>query len=131
MIESALQQEAKAFFDGFVAAFATFDGELIARRYLSPYSALHVDGSVDVLSTAAEVGGYFQRIVDRYHARGCRACRYADLGIVAVGTRSVFATVRWDLLREDGTTLSSWRESYLLTRAGDRLRIFSSVDHAD
>jgi hypothetical protein len=110
-------------------AFASFDGKEIARRYQSPYLALHADGKADCFHSAAEIAAYFQRVVDDYHRDGCRSCRYRDLEVVPLGRRSALATVTWDLLREDGTPLTSWRESYNLTRMGDSLRVVASVDH--
>lgn len=130
-ISPSLQQAMTRFFDDFVEAFRHFDGALIARRYLAPYSALHAGGVIDLLATPDDIGRYFQRIVERYHADGCRACRYADMALVAVGTQSAFATVTWDLLRGDGSVLGSWRESYGLTQTSAGWRIVSSMDHAE
>ena len=113
-----------------MVAFRSFDGSVIARRYLTPYLALHANGKVDCFQSAAEIGAYFQRVVDEYHGSGCRSCRYRDLEVIPMGARSALATVTWDLLREDGTALTSWRESYNLTRVGDSLRVVASVDHA-
>ena len=125
-----LERAARWFFDEFVAAFASFDGSVIARRYQSPYLALHADGSIDCFDTPAQIAAYFQKVVDDYHREGCRSCRYRDLEVMPLGSRSALATVTWDLLREDGAPVTSWRESYNLTRVGDSLRVVASVDHA-
>ena len=126
----SLSSELTSFFDDFVAAFGTFDGDRIAGRYRPPYLAVHTDGSQQVFSDQSEVGRYFQRIVDDYHGKACRACRYGDLEAMPLGSRSALATVTWDLLREDGSVIASWRESYCLMRTEDGWRICSSVDHA-
>jgi hypothetical protein len=47
MSDPELQRTAAGFFDEFVEAFRSFDGDKIAARYLSPYSSLHADGSID------------------------------------------------------------------------------------
>jgi len=124
-----LRDEVAAFFDAFVLAFRSFDGATIAQRYLSPYSALHTDGSIACFASAAQIAHYFQSVVDRYHAQGCRSCRYKALEVVPVGTNCALATVTWDLCRKDGSVISAWRESYTLARNGGMLRIFSSIDH--
>lgn len=129
MEDSDLTNASALFFDEFVEVFSTFDGSQIARRYMTPYSALHSDGTIDCFSTHEDIASYFQDIVDHYHRSGCRSCRYRDLEVVPIGTRSVLGTVTWDLLGEDGTVLSSWRESYNLTRMENSLRVFASVDH--
>lgn len=126
---SDLGQAMARFFDEFVDAFRHFDGPLIAQRYLAPYSALHAGGAIDLLTTPADIGDYFERIVAGYHAEGCRACRYSDLAFVAVGSQSAFATVTWTLLRDDGQPVSDWRESYNLTRTAAGWRIVASMDH--
>lgn len=125
-----LERAARAFFDEFVVAFRSFDGSVIARRYLSPYLALHADGSIECFDAPDEIAAWFQKVVDDYHRDGCRSCRHRDLEVVPLGSRSALATVTWDLLRADGTALTSWRESYNLTRVGESLRVVASVDHA-
>ncbi len=122
--------QATAFFDAFVATFQTFDGDCIAQRYIAPYLARNAEGSIQCFGEHAEIGRYFQDIVNAYHAQGCRSCRYTDLDVVLIGSQSVLATVTWELLGENGSVLSSWRESYTLARTDNGLRIFASVDHA-
>ena len=121
--------EATAFFDDFVAAFAHFDGPLIARRYHVPYLAMHAAGRHDLLTSAEAVGAYFQRIVDQYRGDGCTACRHRGLQVVTMGGEALLATVSWDLLDASGGVLSTWRESYNLLRTPQGLRIFASTDH--
>jgi hypothetical protein len=120
----------RQFFDEFVEAFRTFDGSVIALRYLSPYLAFHAPGSVEVFATHADVAAYFQRIVTDYHGRGCRACRYEDVAVVPLGRDCVLATVTWELLAEDLSVVSVWRESYNLCVVDGRFRVFASTDHA-
>ena len=36
----------RTFFDDFVADFSSFDGEVIAIRYIAPYTAIDSDGNV-------------------------------------------------------------------------------------
>lgn len=129
MDELTIRCAASSFFDEFVAAFRTFDGSEIACRYQAPYLALHANGTIDCFATHADIGNYFQDVVDGYYSNGCRSCRYGDLEVVALGTQSALATVTWDLLKEDGKVLTSWRESYTLTRVGESLRVIASVDH--
>lgn len=121
---------AARFFDEFVDAFRTFDGNVVAQRYSSPYLAAHVDETLDCFTNHSEIARYFQGVLDDYHARGCRSCRYADLEVVPLGEAGVLGTVTWELLHEDGSVLSRWRESYNMARSGEGLKVFCSVDHA-
>jgi hypothetical protein len=129
-MEDGVRTAVARFFDEFVDAFRTFDGEVIARRYLSPYLAAHVDGTFDCFTAQTGVARYFQKVVDAYHAQGCRSCRYSDLEVAPLGEACVLGTVTWELLHENGSILSRWRESYNLVRHGVELKVFCSVDHA-
>jgi hypothetical protein len=129
MDDRQLKREAAAFFDAFVEAFRSFDGAEIARRYVTPYLARHGDGSTDCFGAQADVVSYFQRVVSAYYANGCRACRYSDLEVAALGRECALGTVTWDLLNEAQDVLVSWRESYNLCRVDGELKVFASVDH--
>jgi hypothetical protein len=124
------QERARRFFDEFVEAFAAFDGALVAQRYLSPYLAFSGPATVRVFASVEEIATYFQGILDGYRVRGCRACRYRDLEVLALGADCVLGTVTWELLAEDSTVIETWRESYNLCRVGDGYRVFTSTDHA-
>lgn len=125
-----LRDEVAAFFDAFVLAFGSFDGPQVAHLYLAPYLAMHTAGSVECFATPTEIANYFQQVLDRYHETGCRNCRYAELEVLAMGTQCVLGTVTWELCAQDGSVLSTWRESYNLARQGTELRVFASIDHA-
>jgi hypothetical protein len=127
--EAVSSRQAKVFFDEFVEAFATFDGNEIARRYRVPYLAVQAEGTGRVFQTRAAIAEYFQRIVDGYQSGGCRSCRYGDLEVTAIGRDAALGTVTWDLLRAEGSAITSWRESYLLVRADERLETLASIDH--
>ena len=124
-----IQASARKFFDEFVEAFRSFNGNTIAERYLVPYLAFHIRGSAEVLLSSADTATYFQRIVDAYHATGCRSCRYNGLEVVSLGQECVVATVSWELLTEDLSVLNAWRESYNLCLVKDRFFAFTSTDH--
>lgn len=129
-MDKEVYQAATCFFNDFVDAFRSFDGEVIAQRYLTPYLASHVGKPSDCFTTQSAIAEYFQGIVDEYHQKGCRSCRYEELEVVPLGEASVLATVSWELLHEDGRVLSRWRESYNLARDGEGLKVFCSIDHA-
>jgi hypothetical protein len=120
---------ARKFFDEFVEAFRSFDGATIALRYLSPYLAFHTHGSAEVFLSSTDTAAYFQRIVDEYHAKGCRSCRYDALEVFPLGPDCAVATVTWELLAEDLSVLGAWRESYNLCLVEGRFLVFTSTDH--
>lgn len=123
------ENRAREFFDAFVGAFESFNGSMIAERYLAPYLAFHTHGSAQVFMSSAEIGSYFQKIVDECHAKGCRCCRYKDLAILPLGRECALGTVTWELLSEELAVVGAWRESYNLCLVDGRFMIFASTDH--
>lgn len=130
MSTTPLQHEVREFFDAFVAAFREFDGPLVAQRYATPCMSVDAQGKLRSFRTRAEIADYFQSVLAAYREQGCRSCRFSDPEVVAMGCNSTLATVTWELLRGDGSILTTWRESYHLVRTGDGLRIATSTDHA-
>jgi hypothetical protein len=126
---SDLRTDVTQFFDSFVAAFSTFDGEVIAQRYFPTFIALRTDGTLDSFTSSADIARYFQQFLDGYRADGCVSCSYKTLDVVSIGQACVLATVTWDLYDSNGAIVSSWRESYNLAYAQSGLRVFASIDH--
>ncbi|HEY1225969.1 MAG TPA: hypothetical protein VGF26_01485 [Ramlibacter sp.] len=125
-----MDTEIRQFFDRFVQAFARFDGELVASRYVAPYMATRADGSARVLCSPAEIAAYFQGVLDDYRNLGCTGCRYEALQSQALGADVAMATVTWFLDKEAGKVISSWRETYTLVRVEGHLKVRASVDHS-
>lgn len=128
MNQPALYASAGKFFDEFVEAFRSFNGDTIALRYLVPYLAFHTHGLAEAFLSRADTAVYFQRIVDAYYAKGCRSCRYKELEVVPVSEECIVATVTWELLAEDLSIVGAWRESYNLCLVEDRFLVFASTD---
>lgn len=131
MIEtSTAKQKAGSFFDAFVIAFLTFDGKVIADRYMTPYTAMTASGIVSIYQSAQELAEYFQCILDDYYAKGCRSCRYRDLQAFHIDNQNMLATVTWELMGENAQLISQWRESYNIFLSAENMFVFTSIDHA-
>jgi hypothetical protein len=124
-----LRDEVAGFFDDFVEAFTSFSGARIATRYLVPGVAVRADGSVQCLQSRPEIERFFQAAVESYRSEGCRGIRFTDLAVVPMGGCSVLGTVTWELLREDGSILRHWRQSYNLVRVDGGWQILASTYH--
>lgn len=129
MVSGAPPAAVGEFFDRFVEAFASFSGSRVAALYHVPGIALRGDGSIQCLQSRAEVEGFFQRALDGYRRDGCRAARFKDLDVVEMGGRSALGTVTWELLRDDGSVLRHWRQSYNLVRLDAGWQVFASTYH--
>ncbi len=120
----------QSFFDEFDEAFASFDGDVIARRYTEPYLVCRADGSSEVFADSAATGRYFGSVLDEYHEMGVRSCTHRDLDVIDLGGRHALATVTWGLLDSAGSEVTSWRESYVLVTLDGETRIRASIDFA-
>ena len=124
--------KAEAYFDRFVEAFSTFDGAQVAQLFVAPFVASGRDGSLTGLPRQDDITRYYQAALDRYYRDGCRSCRWSDLTVAPMGSRAVLAAVTWNFLRDDGTVLTQWRQSYSMTLFGDDgPRAFAAVSHAE
>ena len=122
----------EAYFDRFVKAFGTFDGAQVAQLFAAPFVALGRDGSLTSLPQQDDITRYYQAALDRYRRDGCRSCRWSNLSMASMGRRAALAAVTWDLLLDDGTVLTRWRQSYSLGLFGDGgPQAFAAVSHAE
>lgn len=125
-----LISEATQFFDGFVAAFGTFEGSIVARLFVHPYLAVDQYGNQRVFEGPEDTALYFQEHLDRYKSGGCESCSYHSLEVVPMGTLGALTSVTWSLTNADGKETSSWRESYCVSRKNGRMLAYASIDHA-
>jgi uncharacterized protein (TIGR02246 family) len=121
------EREIRQYFDRFVEAFATFDGEQVAGLFAAPGVALKRDGSLQGFASASDIQAYYQAALDHYRASGCNRCRYMDLESVFLNDASAIATASWDLLHEDGSIIAHWRQAYFLSRSDDEWRAYGSA----
>jgi hypothetical protein len=91
--------------------------------------AVRGDGSIQSLQSRPDLEAFFQAAVDGYRREGCRGIRYRDLETVPMGARSALGTVTWELLREDGSVVRQWRQSYNLVRVGNGWQVLASTYH--
>lgn len=129
-IDGQWQNDARRFFDDFVAAFSSLDDALIAQRYQAPYVSANAAGALQVFADQGAIAEYFCAVLAGYRQQGCTACSYEHLQIVPLGSNAALATVCWRLFNHDGQQLGCWTESYNLLRLAQGLRIFASIDHA-
>lgn len=124
-----ISSDAKIFFDNFVTDFTTFDGRIIASRYLAPYISVKSDGSLKSFSEQVDIEQYFQKLLDDYAQQGVISCSYEELESVPIGNSCMLATVTWSMISRDGETVTTWRESYTLVNTRLGFKIFTSIDH--
>ena len=126
-MDAATSNQIVRYFDDFVEAFATFDGKKVGRLFAAPAVALKRDGALQGFATLHEIEAYYQAALDRYRASDCRECRYSNLETQFLNHTSAIATASWDLLREDGSVVAHWRQTYFLSRSDGSWRAYGSA----
>lgn len=125
-----LISEATQFFDDFVVAFSTFEGGIVAGLFVHPYLAVDQHGDQSVFERPEDTATYFQKHLDRYKSDGCESCSYQSLEVFPIGRLAALASVKWSLTNADGKEISSWRESYCVSRKNGEMLAYASIDHA-
>ena len=119
----------REFFEDFVAAFLSFDGNRVATKFTLPYLAKGPGDSCNVFDSRSQLEAYFQSYLDDYHSQGCRGCRYSNLAENWLGSECAVASVTWNLVDNSGVSVTSWSESYMLSFVGGKALAFATVDH--
>lgn len=124
-----MQDEITEFFENFAADVSTFDGKIIANRYIAPYTVVSRDGDLWLCESEADIIDYFQSLLDRHNSQGVKACKCADIQFASIGDGCFMASVTWTMVNKEDEAVSHWRESYNLIRKDGELKIFTSIDH--
>jgi ketosteroid isomerase-like protein len=117
------------FLNEYTKLFDARDSATIATYYHTPSISMRADASVHVFQTRQELQDFFRGVADRYYAEGQRRSGFVDLEVKPIGSKSVLATLDWQMLREDGSTIRTWRQSYNLIRPDGRWQILASTIH--
>lgn len=117
------------FFDRFAQYFKSFDGAVIVNRYLAPYTAISSDKSVSLYKKHKDIENYFSSILADYKKQNAEYCTYSNFEFSAIGEKAAFATMNGNMMKSDGTLVTSWRESYILILSDSILKILTSIDH--
>jgi ketosteroid isomerase-like protein len=132
ILEAAMSDETseiREFLNSYTKLFDARDGAAIATYYHAPSISMRADASVHVFQTRRELQEFFQGVADKYHAEGQRRSSFVDLEVKPIGSESVLATLKWQMLREDGSTIRTWPQSYNLIRPNGRWQILASTIH--
>jgi len=124
-----LVDEVSEFLEKYNRAFASISGDQIAALYHEPCITVRGDGSIHCLQSRTELSRFFQGVADTYYRDGYRNGRYSGLEVTAIGGRSALITLDWEMLREDGSLIRQWRQSYNLVRVGAEWQILASTFH--
>lgn len=128
-MDEGQESAVKEFFEDFVVAFSSFDGNRVATKFSLPYLAKGPGDACNVFDSRSQLAEYFQSYLDEYHQRGCSECRYSNLSVTWLGAECAVASATWDLVDRSGVSVTSWSESYMLSFVGGKALAFATVDH--
>jgi hypothetical protein len=129
MPDQPQRSEISKFFTDYTKLFDERDGATIATYYHAPSVSMRSDASVHVFQSHQELRDFFQGVADKYYAEGLRSSRFQNLDLKPIGSKSVLVTLTWNMLREDGSIIRAWDQSYNLIRPAGRWEILASTFH--
>lgn len=124
-----ITSEVSNFFSDYTKLFDARDVATIANYYHAPSISMSSDASVRVFQSHQEAREFVQDVAEEYYAEGQRGSRVVDLDVKLMGSKSVLVTLEWQMLREDGSIIRKWSQSYNLVRPTDRWQILASTVH--
>ena len=93
------------FFSDYTKVFDERNGAAIATYYHAPSITMRADASVHVFQTRQDLQEFFQNVAEKYYAEGLRRSTFTNLDVNSIGSKSVLATLKWQMLRGDGSKL--------------------------
>lgn len=126
MTQPHLISEARAFLSDYVALWGSDE---FASLYHAPSVTLRADGSIHCFQSREEIDRFFKGVAQTYHKEGTRRWNIQDLDVVPLGGRSALISLDWEMLREDGSLIRRWRQSYNVVRIDGKLHVLTSTFH--
>jgi hypothetical protein len=123
MSDQAQLSEISEFFSDYTKLFDERNGANIAKHN-------HAGRRVcSRLSDSPGVAGLFSKLSEKYYAEGLRRSTFTNLEVKAIGSKSVLASLDWQMRREDESIIRAWRQSYNLVRLDGRWQILALTIH--
>ena len=89
MADPALTKEVRGFFERYLKAFDSIDGNRIAALYCVPTVTKRGDGSIHCLQSREELARFFRGVADSYYREGYRSGSFKNLRVIPIGGRSI------------------------------------------
>ena len=117
-----------AFMDEYIGRYSARDVEGVVELCLAPFLAIR--GGVPIhLADRDAVRDHFGAMIDAYRGGGVATWRRIETDTRELGEYSVFTTIRWNAVDEDGSVLRDTRTTYHLLATADGWRLLSYTNH--
>jgi hypothetical protein len=121
--------QAQAFFEEYGRNFDAAEWPLFASHYCQPAFSVRADGTIAVLYDHAAVATFFARVWSSWQQEGYDRFTTSNVSVVEIGAQSMLVTLTWHLLRQDGTQIRQWGQSYQLLLENGAWKVLSSTFH--
>jgi len=129
-VASLSEEQVAGFFERYATAFDRRDWPVFVSLLHEPVLTVRSDGSVRCLRSHGEARAFFEGVADAWRHEGYHRFVASDYEIVSMGKRSLLVTLDWKMLREDGTVVRAWRQSYQLLEVENEWKVLAFTYHA-
>ena len=117
------------FFERYKQLFDQQDWPAFAALFHEPALSVRGDGTVMAIPTHAEGARLYAQVAQTWRAEGYARFDIQNVEVTQMGQDSRLVTFDWLMLREDGSHIRRWRQSYQLIRQAQDWRVLSSTFH--
>jgi hypothetical protein len=129
LLERCLMQEVTEFFQRYQSLFDQQNWTAFAALFHEPALSVRGDGSVMTIATHAEGARLYAAVAQTWRSEGYARFEMQDFDILRMGCDSCLVSFDWRMLREDGSLVRRWRQSYQLIQLPQGWRVLSSTFH--
>ena len=129
-LNSPETEVAIAFFDRYRRDFDSNDWKAFTAHFHEPFVTVRSDGSVHFLPSRVEAEKFFQTVADNWQREGYDRFSTTNYAVMPIGKFSLLATFDWEMLRQDGSLVRKWRQSYQLISVERQWKVLASTFHA-
>jgi hypothetical protein len=126
---SLSKQDVIAFFEDYAARFDKRNWADFVSLYHEPCLTVRGDGTVKFFRSRAHVRQFFEGVANTWRGEGYHRFAVSNFDVMPVGKRSLLATLDWDMLRDDGSVIRKWRQSYQLIQVQEEWLVLTSTFH--
>lgn len=123
-----VELDIESYFRGYARAFDAFDLDELCSYFHRP-SLMVASAGAAVLATDEEIRANTSAILENHRAAGFARAEVVRAVGKQIGSALAEATVDWRVLRDDGSELWAFANSYTLIEIGSRWRIAVSTTH--
>lgn len=124
------ESEVAGFFKHYRSEFDDSNWPAVIALYNEPAFSVRGDGTVKSLASRRDVQQLFEEGSSMWRREGYSQLRESNLRLTSLGNKSILATLDWSLLREDGSEIRNWCQSYQLVLVGEDWKILASTFHS-